>query len=101
MSAEIFNQNHGRSISNYDLLDEVQETYGLDKRAAHDAIHAMLSGIIESDGEDAVILDRTASNPELLDHNPHSRDINYWLTISDETADTIREALAASYAEQY
>lgn len=101
MSTEIYNQNHGRSISSYDLLDEIQEKYGLSQRDAHDAIHAMLTGIIESDGEDAVILGRTASNPELLDDNPNSRDVNYWFTISDETADTIREALAASYAEQY
>ncbi|MEU3220056.1 hypothetical protein [Streptomyces sp. NPDC006971] len=94
MTTEIYNQNHGRNISSYDLLDETREKYDLSKEDAHDAIHAMLTGIIETDGEDTVILDRTPERPELLANNPNDLDINMWLTVSDETANTIREALA-------
>ncbi|MFJ5819315.1 hypothetical protein ACIQGT_36305 [Streptomyces sp. NPDC093108] len=100
MSTEIYNQNYGRSISSYELLDETRETYGLSRQDAHDAIHAMLSGIIEIDGEETVILDRTPGRPELLTSNSQDVDIDQWITVSDETADAIREALAAVYAEQ-
>jgi hypothetical protein len=100
MSTEIYNQNYGRSISSYELLDETRETYGLSRQDAHDAIHAMLSGIIETDGEETVILGRTPVRPELLTSNPQDVDIDQWITVSDETADAIREALAAVYAEQ-
>jgi hypothetical protein len=97
MTTEIFAQNHGRSISSYDLLDEVQEAYGLSQADAHNAIHAMLTGIVEaSDG--SVIIDRRPVRPELLESNPNDLDITYWLTVSDETATEIREALAALYA---
>lgn len=98
MTTEIWNQNPGRAISNYDLLDETREKYGLETREAHDAIHAMLDGIIEAEG-DSVVLDRQPARPELLKNNPADVDVHYWLTISDETADAIREALAAVFAE--
>lgn len=97
MSTDIWDQDPGRSISAYDLLDEVQERHGLSRREAHDAIHAMLTGIVEAEG-DGVILDRRLARPELGADNPNDRDVRYWLTVSDETADEIREALAAVYA---
>lgn len=97
MTTDIYSQNHGRNLSTYDLLDEIQEQYGLDRTEAHDAIHAMLTGIIEADG-DHVILDRRPARPELLDDNPADNDIDHWLTISDATAQEIREALTATYA---
>lgn len=97
MSTDIWDQDPGRSISAYDLLDEVQERHGLSQREAHDAIHAMLTGIVEAEG-DGVILDRQPARPELLTDNPNDRDVRYWLTVSDETADAIREALDTVYA---
>jgi hypothetical protein len=96
MTTEISSLNPGRAIHGYDLLDQIQETYIPDRAEAHAAIHAMLGQIIEIDGDD-VILDTTPINPELLTFNPNDRDIYHWLTISDETAEFIREAIAASY----
>ncbi|MFH8627741.1 hypothetical protein ACH4A8_38640 [Streptomyces vietnamensis] len=96
MSTEIFDNFPGRSFSNYDLLDEVTEKYGIERREAHDSIHAFLDQIIDIDG-DEVILKREATHPELLRDNPRDLDIRYWLTISDETADTIRNSFAAVY----
>ncbi|MFF0277432.1 hypothetical protein [Streptomyces sp. NPDC004330] len=96
MSIEIFDNFPGRSFSGYDLLDEVMEKYGLERREAHESIHAFLDQIVEIDG-DEVILKSEATHPELLKSNPNDLDIRHWLTISDETADTIREAFAAVY----
>lgn len=95
MSTEIFEGMTGRSISAYDLLDETMDTYGLDKVAAHEAITAFLSGLTEDDP--ALILERTPVRPELLKSNPAHVDVNHWLTVSDETADHIRGALAATF----
>ncbi len=95
MTTDIASNIPGRAITTYDLLEEIQETHGLDRRAAHDAIHAMLSDITSADG-DEVILDRQPMRPELLVNNPGDVDIYYWLTISDDTADAIREAIAAT-----
>jgi len=36
--------------------------------------------------------------PELLVSNPQDVDIDWWVTITDEAADTVREALAATHA---
>lgn len=94
MATEIYSQTHGRAISSYDLLDEI-ERYGLTRREAHDAIHAILDGLIADDP--GVILDRRPARPELDHANPYDRDRDEWLTISDETADAIREALTATY----
>ncbi|HEY6115127.1 MAG TPA: hypothetical protein VI172_04135 [Candidatus Dormibacteraeota bacterium] len=97
MTTEIFEGMTGRNISNYDLLDETTEKYGVDRAEAHEAITAMLQGIVEADGQD-VILDRQPVRPHLLDSNPGDVDVNHWLTVSDETANEIREALASVYA---
>ncbi|MEU3990147.1 hypothetical protein AB0F24_17520 [Streptomyces platensis] len=88
----------GRSIHPYDLLDEVMEQTGMGKREAHDSIHALLDQLAADDGEDAVILHREPVRPELLKSNPSDVDVYYWLTIRQETADLIREALAAQCA---
>lgn len=98
MTTEIFEGITGRSISSYDLLDETIEKYGIDRTEAHETIRALLQGIVESDG-DSVILDRQPGRPQLLENNPGDVDVTYWLTVSDETAQTIREALASVYAE--
>ncbi|MFI7096762.1 hypothetical protein [Streptomyces lydicus] len=88
----------GRSIHSYDLLDDVMEQTGMGKREAHEAIHAMLDQLVADDGEDEVIIHREAVRPELLKSNPSDLDIYYWLTIRQESADLIREALAAQCA---
>ncbi|MFJ9113036.1 hypothetical protein [Streptomyces sp. NPDC102283] len=95
MSTDIYESMTGRSISTYDLLDETTETYGLDKATAHEAITAFLSGL--TDDDPAVIIERTPVRPELLKSNPTDVDIDHWVTVSDETADHIRGALAVTF----
>ncbi|WP_098007785.1 hypothetical protein [Streptomyces sp. sk226] len=95
MSTDIFQGMTGRAISTYDLLDETMTTYGLDKTTAHDAITAFLNSLAEDDP--AVVLERTPVRPGLLEFNPTDLDIDHWVTVSDETADHIRGALAASF----
>lgn len=97
LTTEIASRIPGRTIHSYDLLDEVTEAHGLSLEEAHEAIHAMLQHCIDIDGEDKIILDRRPMRPELLEDNPHDVDVYYWLTISEETATTIREALAATH----
>ncbi|MEU6058033.1 hypothetical protein [Streptomyces sp. NPDC047097] len=97
MTTEIYSQTHGRSISTYDLLDQVQEAHDLSRREAHDAIHAVLQQLDDATNDDVILTERP-ERPELLEHNPGHIDINYWLTISDETAQEIRDVLAATYA---
>lgn len=95
MTTDIYQGMTGRSISTYDLLDETMTTYGLDKTTAHEAITAFLASL--TDDDPALILERTPVRPELLKFNPTSLDIDHWVTVSDETADHIRGALAASF----
>ncbi|MFJ8677286.1 hypothetical protein [Streptomyces sp. NPDC093589] len=94
----VASNSHGRSIHGYDLLDEVMEQAGVGKREAHDAIHALLDQLVADDGEGAVIIHREPIRPELLKSNPGQVDVHYWLTIRQEFADLIREALAAKHA---
>lgn len=89
----------GRSITRYDLLDEVEDRYGLDTREAHEAIHACLEQLIGVDGEDQVVIARTPQRPELLKANPHDLDVRYWWSVRAESVDEIREALAVQYAD--
>ncbi|MFJ5294478.1 hypothetical protein [Streptomyces sp. NPDC088348] len=95
MTTEIFEGTTGRSISTYDLLDEAMATYGLDKATAHEAIAAFLSGLADDDS--GVIITRTPVRPDLALSNPQDLDVDHWLTVSNETADHIRGALAASF----
>jgi hypothetical protein len=95
MSTDIYSGKPGRTIGNYDLLGEVMDTYDLDRQTAHDSIRAFLDQLTDIDGGDTIIAS-TPVRPELLVSNPHDLDIDYWLTVSDETADAIREALAAA-----
>lgn len=88
----------GRGISPYDLLDDVMERTGMGRVEAHDSIHALLDQLVADDGEDAVIIHRVPIQPELLKRNPNQLDVYYWLTIRQETADLILEALAAGGA---
>ncbi|MFC8491767.1 hypothetical protein ACFUJU_13390 [Streptomyces sp. NPDC057235] len=96
MSTEIYDDFPGRGFSNYDLLDELVEKYGLDRREAHESIHAFLNQIVDIDG-DGVILKREPVNPQLLVSNPRDLDIRHWLTISDSAANDIRNSFAAVY----
>ncbi|MFJ2630815.1 hypothetical protein ACIO6U_02475 [Streptomyces sp. NPDC087422] len=93
---EIASNNPGRTVYPYDLLDDVMEDTGLSRADAHAGIHAMLDDLINLDGEDTVILSRRPVDPALLESNPNDLDVYYWLTVSDETAQAIRDALAAT-----
>ncbi|WP_236241178.1 hypothetical protein [Streptomyces sp. CC228A] len=97
MTTEIYAQTHGRTIATYDLLDDIQEAHNLSRQDAHNAIHAMLDDLIAADGE-GIILHRRPARPELDAYNPSDLDRDHWLVISDETAQEIRDALAATYA---
>ncbi|TRV72585.1 hypothetical protein FKN01_29815 [Streptomyces sp. 130] len=91
MSTDIYEGMTGRELASYDLLDEAMTAHNLTQRNAHEAITALLQDLV-ADNQD-LILDRrpvrTVTAPG-VDHN-------HWLTVSDETADHIREALAAIY----
>jgi prevent-host-death family protein len=97
-TSEIYDDFSGRSFGSYDLLDEMRAKYGLDRRAAHESIHAFLAQCVEIDG-DAVIVSTRPVHPHLLDANPTDLDVRYWLTIGEGTADTIRESFAAVYGD--
>jgi hypothetical protein len=97
---EICDNFPGRSIASYDLLEEVEERYGMSRRDAHESIHAMLQQLIDVDGEDQVVIARRPQRPELLKSNPHDLDVRYWLVVRAECVDEIREALAAQYATE-
>lgn len=97
MSTDIYTGKTGRAISNYDLLDEMQEAYGLDRRETHDSIVAFLAQIVDIDGEDAVIEGTRPVRPELIQANPSDLDVDYWTTITDRAAGDIRDAFAAAY----
>lgn len=97
MSTDIYTGKTGRAISNYDLLDEMQERHGLDRREAHESILAFLSQVADIDGEETTIEGSRPVRPELLKSNPGDLDIDSWTTISDEAADAIRAAFAATY----
>lgn len=89
----------GRNFATYDLLTEVTERYGWDRQTAHESIHAMLAGLVEADGRDAVIVGTALQRPELAEDNPTDADVDEWWTITDEAAGHIRAALAQA-AEQ-
>lgn len=89
----------GRSIARYDLLDKVEDRYGLSTREAHEVIHAVLQQLIDVDGEEQVVIARTPQRPELLKSNPNDVDVRYWLTVRAESVGEILEALAAQYAD--
>lgn len=97
MSTDIYTGKTGRSISNYDLLDEMQETYGLDRRETHGSIIAFVTQTVDIDGEDAAIEATRPVRPELLQSNPADLDVDYWTTITDAAANDIRTAFAATY----
>ncbi|WP_338683981.1 hypothetical protein QD712_25945 [Streptomyces acidiscabies] len=98
MTTQIFEGMTGRRIGEYDLLTEAVDTYGMNRAEAHESILSFLQDIVGIEGP-AVILDRRPIEPHLLDSNPRSLDIHHWLTVSDKTADEIREALAAVYGK--
>lgn len=89
----------GRSIARYDLLDEVEDQYGLSTREAHEVIHATLRQLFDIDGEDEVVIARTLQRPELLTLNENNVDVRYWLTVRAESVDEIREALKMEHAD--
>lgn len=101
MSTDIFSGSTGRAISSYDLLDEMQDAYGLDRRETHESIVAFLAQIVDIDGEESVIEATRPVRPELLESNPGDLDIDRWTTITDTAAEGIRDAFAAVYAVEH
>jgi hypothetical protein len=97
MSTDVYTGSTGRAISTYDLLNEMQNTYGLNRHQTHESILAFLTQIIDIDGEDAVVEATRPVRPELLENNPADVDIDYWTTITDAAAGNIRDAFAATY----
>lgn len=95
MTTTIASNNPGRSIATYDLLDEITEQFSLNRRDAHESIHALLDQLVADD--DTVVLEQTPMRPELLKSNPADVDVDYWITISDDAADIIRESIAATH----
>jgi len=91
MPTEIYSHNPGRALAHYDLADELADRYGLTLRETHDGIWAYLADL-----DDAEISRRSAT-PELDRHNPNDRDRYHWIEITDEAADIVREAFAATY----
>ncbi|MFD8919478.1 hypothetical protein ACFV0Y_16865 [Streptomyces sp. NPDC059569] len=96
MTTEIAETTPGRGLTHYDLADEAIETYNLTLKDAHETISSLLTDLVNDDPD--VILDRQPMRPDLAVSNPADVDVYHWLTVSDETADTIRGALAAIYA---
>ncbi|MFT2014578.1 hypothetical protein ACMA1D_01835 [Streptomyces sp. 796.1] len=98
MSAVISSLNPGSAIYPYPLLEEIMSTYDVSRSEAHEGIHILLGQIMEIDGEEAVILRQEPIEPNLLHDNPRDLNVYYWITITDDAADTIREAWAADAA---
>ncbi|MET9396270.1 hypothetical protein [Kitasatospora sp. NPDC002965] len=99
MPTEIASLNTGRALPCYDLLDEITDATGTSRSDAHAAIHALLADIVGIDGEDAVILSQRPQRPDLVQSNPHDLDIDHWVTITDDAAQTIRAVLTAGTDE--
>lgn len=97
MSTDIYSGSTGRSFSGYELLDEMQDTYGLDRRETHESIRAFLTQLLDIDSQNAVIESSRPVRPELLVHNGADVDMDWWETITDAAADAIRECFAAAY----
>ncbi|MCY0923446.1 MULTISPECIES: hypothetical protein [unclassified Streptomyces] len=97
MPVMITSINYGRAINTYPLLDQIQEQHIPNRAEAHAAIHAHLEELIQLDGEDAVIISREPISPLLEISNPLDRDKYYWLTITDEAEQAIRDAIAATH----
>lgn len=85
----------GRGGYRYELLEEIAERYGLTNAQASETIQETLRQLREIDG-DGIILDQQPIRPQLLESNPSDLDVDYWLFVSQATADEIREAIAAS-----
>ncbi|WP_017602305.1 hypothetical protein [Nocardiopsis lucentensis] len=75
-------------VANYDLLNEVEDQFD-SRQAAHEAIQAYLSQVIDIDGEDEVIVDRKPLK------NASGRIIGETLWVTPEAADAIRDAIMA------
>ncbi|MFD9075333.1 hypothetical protein [Streptomyces lasiicapitis] len=97
---KICDNDPGRSITRYDLLDEVEDRCGLGTREAHEAIHAHLEQLIADDGEDEVVIARVPIRPKLEDANPHDVDRRQWLIVRREYAETILEALTVEHGAE-
>lgn len=74
-------------ITNYDLLNDIEDQF-TSRHQAHEAVQTFLGQIIEIDGDDVVISRRDMTNAS-------GRVIGEWLTVSSETAQAIRDAIAA------
>jgi len=97
MSTDIYTGKPGRAISSYDLLDEMQDAYGLDRRETHDSIITFMEQVADIDGGSATVESTRPVRPQLLKANSADVDVDSWTTISDEAANGIRAAFAATY----
>jgi hypothetical protein len=98
MTTTIASNIPGRAIATYDLLDELQERYGLTRRETHEGIHAYLDQLAGL-GDNPVV-DERPMRPELLVSNAQDVDVYQWIEITDQAAQDIRESFAAAYADQ-
>lgn len=97
MTTTIASNIPGRAIAHYDLLDQLQQRYGLTRRQTHDDIHALLDQLADL-GDNPVVSHRP-QRPDLLDNNPQDIDVYYWIEITDQAAADIRDAFAATYEQ--
>lgn len=99
MSTVIADHSPGRGAPPYDLLQEVTTRYPeLGDMDAHDAVWQVLEDLT-SLGEDWEV-DREPVDP-IAARSGRDRDRRHWITITEDAADSIREALAATHDEQW
>jgi prevent-host-death family protein len=95
-TVQIAEHQQGRGGYSYPLAIEVADILGVGIAQANDEILSTLRQLVDIDGP-GIILDRQPIRPELLDYNPNDLDVDYWLTISEETASEIRCAVASQH----
>ncbi|MYS36369.1 hypothetical protein K388_07167 [Streptomyces sp. KhCrAH-43] len=93
---DIFDGIGHENFTPYELCNEAAYAYNMSQSAAHAAIFVLLQRFVAADPE--LVLDRRAVRDETAPpHIDTGIDTGYWLTVSEETARRIREALAARY----
>lgn len=98
-TTQIAEHQQGRGGYSYPLAVEVAELLGVAITEANDEVLTMLRQFVDADGP-AIVLDRRPVKPELVGYNPNDLDVDHWLTVSQATADEIREAIAAQHESE-
>lgn len=93
MSTEIYSHNPGRNVAHYDLADELADRYNLTLRDTHDSIWAFLADLPDAE------ISRRPVKAGLATFNPGDLDVHSWVEITDAAANRVREAFAATYAQ--